>query len=131
MAQYTAAFNITQALAGAKNIWTRSNLPVVFGAYNAAATDPTKVVQVWVDGQPADYPVDGRRNGQTNDPLDLLMVTEDATKYTPIFNVGVPPVLYTLTYPLYNTLAAAQANSTVAGYNQSAAVAIIVPKNIP
>lgn len=131
MAQYTAAFNLTQALAGAQNIWTRSGLPVVFGAYNEEATDPLEEVQVWVDGQPADYPVDGRRNGQTNDPLDLLMVTEDATRYIPIFNVGDPQVLYTLTYPLYATLVEAQANSNKAGYNQSAAVAIIVPKNIP
>lgn len=131
MAEYTAAFSLAQAQAGAKNIWTRSGLEVVFGSYNPDATDPLEVIQVWVDGQPADYPVDGRRNGQTNDALDLLMVTQDATKYTPIFNIGSPSVLHTLTYPLYDTLGAAQANSTAAGYNQSASVNIIVPKNIP
>lgn len=131
MAQYTAQFDVDAALAGAKNIWTRSGLAVVFGAYNENATDPIEVVQVWVDGQPADYPIDGRKNDQVDDPLDLLMVTQDATRYIPIFNVGDPQVLYTLTLPLYATLVEAQANSTKAGYNQSAAVAIIVPKNIP
>ena len=131
MAQYTAAFDVEAAVDGATNIWTRSGLPVVFGGYYPNATDPLKVVQVWVNGAPADYPVTGRANGNTDNPLDLLMVTEDATRYIPIFNVGDPQVLYTLTLPLYATLAEAQANSTKAGYNQSAAVAIIVPKNIP
>jgi len=75
MAQYTAEFDVDAALAGAQNIWTRSGLPVVFGAYNPEATDPLEEVQVWVDGQPADYPIDGRKNDQVDDPLDLLMVT--------------------------------------------------------
>jgi len=131
MAQYTAEFDVDAALAGAKNIWTRSGLPVVFGAYNEDATDPLEVVQVWVDGQPADYPIDGRKNDQIDDPLDLLMVTEDATRYVAIFNIGAPPVLYNLTYPLYATLAEAEALEDTEGYNQSASVAIVIPKNIP
>lgn len=131
MAEYTAAFNLAEAQAGAQNIWTRSGLPVVYGSYNPDATNPNEVLQVWVDGAPSDYPVDGRANGQIDDPLDLLMVTEDATKYVPIFDIGSPAELYTLTYPLYDTLLEAQANSTAGGYNQSASVGVIIPKNIP
>ncbi len=130
MAQYTSAFNVAKAVDGAQNIWTRSGLPVVFGGYNDNATDPLKEVQVWVNGAPADYPADGRKNGVIDDPLDLLMVTEDVIKYTPIFNIGNPQVLYTLTYPLYATLVEAEANSTKAGYSQSVSVAVVNPKNI-
>lgn len=131
MAEYTAAFDINAALEGAENIWTRSGLPVIFGAYNEEATDPLEEVQVWVDGQPADYPVDGRANGNIDDPLDLLMVTEDETKYIAIFNIGTVPILYTLTYPLFDTLVEAQALSTMDAYNQAIPINIIVPKNIP
>lgn len=131
MAEYTAPFDLAAAQSGAQNIWTRSGLPVVFGAYNEDATDPNEVVQVWVNGQPADYPIDGRANDQIDDPLDLLMVTEDAIKYVPVFNIGTPPVLYTLSYPLYDTLLEAEANNTVSGYSQAGSINLILPKNIP
>lgn len=129
MAQYTAPFDVAKAVAGATNIWTRSDLPVVFGGYNPNATDPNKVVQVWVNGAPADYPVDGRANGQTDDPLDLLMVTEDSVKYIAVFTVAND--LYTLTYPLFDTQLEADALSTVAGYSQTVTINVVVPKNIP
>lgn len=127
MATYKVPFSLSQAQNGAQNIWTRDGQPVIFAGYNVDAST-NEEVSVWVSNQPYSYPVDGRANGQTDDPLDLQMWTEDATYYINIFLVGGQ--FFTNFASVYATLVAAQAFNTLPNYYQSIPISVIVPVNI-
>lgn len=131
MAFTKTAFNLSAALNGAINIWTRDEQPVRFGGYNEdAATN--QQVSVWIGSSntPSNYPVTGLVNQQGTNPLDILMYTQDTVGYINLFLVSGSYM--TTSAALYPTLnSAQQAAQNQPNYSQSISIVYQTPYNNP
>jgi len=131
MAFVKTPFNLSAALNGAINIWTRDEQPVRFGGYNEdAATN--QQVSVWVGSNdtPANYPTTGLVNQQGTNPLDLMMYTQDTTGYINMFlSAGV---YFTESFNVFPDIQSAQqAGQNKPNYSQSIPITYQTPYNNP
>lgn len=131
MAFTKTPFDLQAALAGAKNIWTRDEQPVVFGGYNEEAATPDEIA-VWfgLDNTPANYPITGLVNQQGESPLDLLMYQQDTTAYINLFLLN--SVVYTNADAAYATQQEAiDAGATTPNYYQTISITYLTDYNNP